>query len=151
MPKATIRKASPEDIPAVFALIEELAIYEKAPHELINTPQQLLTDGFGDQPLYQLLVAEVDSVVVGISLSYFRYSTWKGKCLYLEDIVITQSYRRYGIGSQLFEATIELGKSLGCRRLNWQVLEWNEPAINFYKKHGAGLDPEWVNGWLQLA
>jgi len=150
MEKVVIRKAVPADIPAVFELIRELAIYEKAEHELINTPQQLLADGFGLQPLYLLLVAELDGKIAGISLCYFRYSTWKGKCLYLEDIIITESERQKGLGSKLFEATLEMGKAEGCKRMTWQVLDWNEPAIQFYKKFNAGLDPEWVNGYLDL-
>ncbi len=151
MEEPIIRRAHAADVPAVFELIKELAIYEKAPQELVNTPEQLLADGFGLQPLYLLLVAELDGEIVGISLCYFRYSTWKGKCLYLEDIIITERQRQKGLGSKLFQATIDMGKAQGCKRLTWQVLDWNEPAIQFYKKFNAGLDPEWVNGFLDLS
>jgi len=150
MEKVVIRKAVPADVPAVFELIRELAIYEKAENELINTPERLLADGFGEQPLYLLLVAELNGKIAGISLCYFRYSTWKGKCLYLEDIIITESERQKGLGSKLFEATLAMGTAEGCKRMTWQVLDWNEPAIQFYKKFKAGLDPEWVNGYLDL-
>jgi GNAT superfamily N-acetyltransferase len=145
MKDISIRQGRAEDVPAAFALIQELALYEKAPHEVENTIEQMLADGFGHHPIYGFLVAESDSQVVGISLYYYRYSTWKGKRLYLEDLIVTESYRGKGIGKLLFNATIAFAHQNSCNGMSWQVLEWNTPAIEFYKKFNAGFDGEWVN------
>ena len=142
---ARIRKGEKKDMPATLRLIRELAEYEKASHEVINTIEALEEDGFGENPIFGLLVAEVNDEIVGISLYYYRYSTWKGKRLYLEDIVVTQSLRGNGIGHQLMDATIEFAKQDKCSGMMWQVLDWNTPAINFYKKYNASFDPEWIN------
>lgn len=141
----TLRKGRPDDVPQVFDLIRELAVFEKAPDQVTNTPDQLLRDGFGENPIFGLLVAETEEVLVGISLYYFRYSTWKGKRLYLEDLIVTESWRGKGIGEALLDATIDEARATQCTGLTWQVLDWNEPAINFYKKFGARFDAEWVN------
>ncbi len=133
---------------AVLQLIQELANYEKAPQEVEVTEEELLNDGFGEHPVYELIVAEVNNEVVGIALFYTKYSTWKGKCIYLEDLVVTTSMRQKGIGSLLFEAVAKVGKTRQVKRMEWQVLEWNEPAIQFYKKYNANIDPEWYNGKL---
>jgi GNAT superfamily N-acetyltransferase len=141
----TIRLGKAADVPAAFALIQELALYEKAPHEVENTIEQMLEDGFGPHPIYGFLVAESGGQVVGISLYYYRYSTWKGKRLYLEDLIVTETYRGKGIGKLLFDATIGVAHQNACNGMSWQVLEWNTPAIEFYKKFNASFDGEWVN------
>lgn len=134
------------DIPQVLDLIKELAEYERALHEVTNTVDQMIADGFGANPTYGLFVAENNEEIVGIALHYIRYSTWKGSMLYLEDIVVRDEKRGKGIGAQLFEACLQLVKEKGYAGLVWQVLDWNEPAINFYKKYEAELDGEWING-----
>lgn len=143
-----IRKGKPEDLPRVLELIQELAHYEKAPHEVENNVQEMLIDGFGDHPIYYLLVAEDTTGIVGIAIYYIKYSTWKGKCVFLEDIIITENQRGKGTGSQLFEEVIRVSKEMKVRRMEWQVLDWNEPALHFYRKYKANLDPEWINGKL---
>jgi GNAT superfamily N-acetyltransferase len=140
-----IRKGIKEDLPQVYSLIQELAAYERAPDEVTNTVADMEEDGFGEKPVFEFLVAEVAGKVVGICLYYIAYSTWKGKMLYLEDLVITEAYRRYGLGKRLFEAFARRALELGAKRLKWQVLEWNEPAIAFYKKLNCNLDAEWIN------
>ncbi len=148
MPTPTIRAGKPEDIPQVFELIKELAVYEKALHEVETSVEKLTEDAFGKNPLYGLIVAELDKRIVGISIFYYRYSTWKGKRLYLEDILVTEKQRGQGIGSKLFEATASHADLQDCSGMNWLVLDWNEPAINFYKKFGAYFEPEWVNSGI---
>lgn len=145
-----IRKGTAEDVPQAFELVRELALYEKAPEQVTNTPEMMLHDGFGPEPIFGLFVAEVDGSVVGISLYYYRYSTWKGKRLYLEDIVVTESMRGYGLGKQLFDATVEEAKNTQCTGMMWQVLDWNEPAIQFYKKYEARFDEGWINCHLDF-
>lgn len=140
-----IRDGQKEDLPQVLGLIKELAEYENAPEEVDLTVDMLEKDGFGKEPVYHLLVAEKDGKILGISLTYFRYSTWKGKTLFLEDIVVTKEERGSGLGTALFEKTIQRAREWDCNRLSWQVLDWNEPAINFYKKYGAHFDGEWIN------
>lgn len=145
-----LRKACKDDLPKVLDLIKELALYEKAPEQVTISLTQLENDGFGEHPLYWIILAESDTEIVGMSFYYIRYSTWKGKCLYLEDLVVKEIYRGKGLGKLLFNATIKEGKKMGAVLMNWQVLDWNEPAINFYKKYNAKLDPEWINGKLVL-
>jgi GNAT superfamily N-acetyltransferase len=140
-----IRTGTREDIPAAFALVQELALFEKAPHEVDNTPERMLQDGFGENPVFGFLMAEAGGQPVGMSLYYFRYSTWKGRRLYLEDLIVTEAYRGKGLGKLLFEATMKKALELNCYGMSWQVLDWNTPAIEFYKKYGAALDGEWVN------
>ncbi|MDN5212629.1 GNAT family N-acetyltransferase [Fulvivirgaceae bacterium BMA12] len=140
-----IRKGVKEDLPQVLDLIQELANYEKAPDEVDNTLEKMEEDGFGDSPVFGLYVAEVEGKIVGISIYYYRYSTWKGKCLYLEDLVVKESYRGSGIGKKLFDVTVAVALETNCQLLNWQVLDWNEPAINFYKKLDTQFDGEWIN------
>ena len=141
----SVRKGTQEDLPQVYALIQELAAYEKAPHEVTNTLAAMQEDGFGTQPVFEFLVAEAENNVIGIALYYMAYSTWKGKMLYLEDLVITEKYRRFGVGKKLFDAFARRAQELGAKRLKWQVLDWNEPAIAFYKKLNCNLDSEWIN------
>ena len=125
-------------------------MYEKAPDQVTNTAEQMMIDGFGDNPVFGLLVAEQQSGIVGISIYYYRYSTWKGKRLYLEDIVVTESKRGQGIGRQLFDETIAIAKSTACTGMMWQVLDWNEPAINFYNKYDAKMESDWNNCHLDF-
>ncbi|WP_114782848.1 GNAT family N-acetyltransferase [Botryobacter ruber] len=140
-----IRKGTAEDLPQVLALIRELAAYERAPQEVTNTLDEMYRDGFGDNPVYRFFVAETSEGIVGIALYYTAYSTWKGRALYLEDLVVTEKLRRSGIGKQLFDAVAREAQETGAKRFAWQVLEWNEPAISFYRKIGASLDNEWIN------
>jgi GNAT superfamily N-acetyltransferase len=147
----TIREGKIEDLPRVLELIHELAVYEKAPDEVINTVAQMEVDGFGPQPVFGLFVAEKEAgkEIIGISIYYYRYSTWKGKRLYLEDLIVTESERGKGAGKMLFDRTLLKTLEDGCSGMTWQVLDWNTPAINFYQKYGANLEGEWVNCNLQ--
>lgn len=140
-----IREGWKEDLPRVLELIKELALFERAPHEVTNTLEMLEEDGFGPRPVYGFFVAETSEKIIGLSLYYWRYSTWKGKRLYLEDIIVTESERGKGAGKLLFDRTMQKCLEENCTGMMWQVLEWNEPAINFYKKYGSKLDAEWVN------
>jgi len=140
-----IRQGNKGDVAATLELIKELALFEKAPEQVITNVQQMIEDGFGQNPFYKLMVAEVNSEVVGIAVYFNKYSTWKGKGIYLDDIVIRENFRGKKIGSQLFEAVVEEARSTGCKQMHWQVLDWNEPAIHFYKKYNAEMDGEWVN------
>lgn len=144
-----IRAGTKSDLPRALELIKELATYEKAPHEVINTVEKMEEDGFGAHPIFGFFVAEVDGLVVGLSLYYWRYSTWKGKRLYLEDIIVTERERGKGLGKLLFDRTMQHALDENCSGMMWQVLDWNEPAINFYKKYGARLDDEWINCTLE--
>jgi len=145
-----IRKGTPKDVPQVFTLVQELAVYEKAADQVSNTPEQMLEDGFGPNPIYGLLVAEVDGKIVGISMYYTRYSTWKGKRLYLEDLIVTESMRGSGLGKMLLNATVAEARATQCTGVMWQVLDWNDPAIKFYERYGARLDGEWINCHLDF-
>jgi len=146
----SIRLANEKDVNAIYALIKELAIFEKAEFELQNTPEQLLIDGFKENPIYYCIVAEENQTVVGMSFLYVRYSTWKGRVLYLEDLVVKENYRNKGIGTQLMQSTIEFAKLNGFKRIQWQVLDWNTDAIRFYKKFNAKFDSDWANVHLNL-
>jgi len=145
-----IRKAQVEDMPQVMNLVNELALFEKAPNEVITTDKELMEDGFGLNPLFKGLVAESNAGIVGFALYYYRYSTWKGKCLYLEDLYVQEAYRNFGIGKKLFDAIIETAKHDKCKRISWQVLDWNENAIRFYQKYQASFEKEWWNGSIDL-
>jgi GNAT superfamily N-acetyltransferase len=140
-----IREGTKEDMQQVHNLICELAEYEKAPQEVSNTVEEMIKDGFGPVPVFRCLVAEVEGKVVGMAIYFMKYSTWKGKGIYLDDIVVTESMRGKKIGNKLFEAVIKDSIELGAEQLHWQVLDWNIPAINFYKKYNASLDAEWIN------
>lgn len=141
-----VRPGTRSDSQRAFELIQELAAYEKAAEQVETSPEQLAEDGFGPNPLFGLLVAEDESQeVVGMALYYFRYSTWKGKRLYLEDLVVTESARGKGVGKALLQATIERARETNCTGLMWQVLEWNEPAIEFYKRFDVRFEEEWTN------
>lgn len=142
--EVAIRIAEKKDVPQMLALIRELADYEKAPLEVHNTVERMEKDGFGEQPIFYSHIAEVEGQVVGVAIYYQAYSTWKGSYIYLDDIVITEEFRGKGIGKKLFDAVGAFAKNAGANLLRWHVLEWNEPAINFYKKYNAVLDPEWI-------
>ena len=140
-----IRKGTIDDLPQVHALIVELAEFERAPLEVTNTLEDMERDGFGESPIFKFFVADSANGIVGIALYYISYSTWKGRTIFLEDLVVTENMRRAGIGRKLFKAVAQEAKGLGAKRFRWQVLEWNEPAIAFYKSIGAEIDSEWLN------
>jgi len=143
-----IRKGRKEDIPGTLALIKELAEYERAKNEVEVTESELLNDGFGNNTAFGLFVASRENEIIGIAVYYHKYSTWKGRCVFLEDLVVKEDERQHGIGKLLFDEVVKVAKDTNARRLEWQVLDWNEPAIKFYQKLGASLDPEWLNGKL---
>ena len=145
MSEITIRRAVREDCPRILELIKALALYEKAPEEVTVSPVHFEDSGFGPRPVWWAFVAETGGKVVGFALWYVRYSTWKGQRMYLEDLYVEPEMRGHGIGAMLFERLIEEGRSSGMHGMVWQALDWNEPALNFYRKYGAKLDYEWVN------
>jgi GNAT superfamily N-acetyltransferase len=140
-----IRKGVKTDLPQVLNLVKELAEYERAPDEVTVTIEEMELDGFGEDPIFHFFVAETAEKIIGISLYYIKYSTWKGKCVFLEDIIVNEAYRKSGTGKRLFDEVVKVAKEMKVKRLEWQVLEWNEPAIKFYKKLNANFDGEWVN------
>lgn len=146
----TIRKAKKEDCARLLELINELAIYEKAPEEVTVTLDHFIESGFGINPVWWAFVVEADGEIKGFALYYIRYSTWKGQRMYLEDILVTESWRGKGFGKLLFDRLIEEAKEKGFNGIVWQVLEWNEPAINFYRKYQSNFDPEWINCSLPI-
>jgi len=145
MTQLKIRPAVKSDMAAVHEMIAMLAVYERQPDAVTNKIEHLTNDGFGEHPKFSCLVAEFDKQIAGFALYYPTYSTWVGPCLYLEDLLVKEEYRGKGIGGMLFEEVLEIAKQKGVKRFSWQVLEWNEPAIKFYKKYNAVLDSEWVN------
>jgi GNAT superfamily N-acetyltransferase len=148
--QVSIRPAVFSDMHVVHQLIRELAIYEHAEKEVITTVAQLQQDGFGESPLFQCLVAEHNHEgVIGFVLFYSRYSTWKGPTIYLEDFLVREQYRRLGVGEKLFNALKEVVTKSGVKRFEWQVLDWNKPAIEFYKKHKAVFESDWLNVKLE--
>lgn len=148
-----IRKSIKEDCPRLLELIKELAVYEKAPDDVTVTLEHFTESGFGKNPVWWAFVASTpnpfstsgEGEIVGFALYYIRYSTWKGQAMYLEDIVVTESARGNGIGKLLMDRLIEEAKEKKFNRIIWQVLDWNEPAINFYKKYNAEFDGGWMN------
>ncbi len=140
-----IRIGTPDDIAQALNLVKELAVYEKAPNEVEVTVEEMTNWGFGKDKQFDFFVAEENNTIVGIALYYYKYSTWKGKCLFLEDIIVTESYRGKGLGKLLFNQVVEVSKAQKVRRMEWQVLNWNTPAIEFYKKYETILDDEWIN------
>ncbi|HRD39058.1 MAG TPA: GNAT family N-acetyltransferase [Bacteroidia bacterium] len=145
MSNIVIRRGTEFDISEALGLVKELAAYEKAPDEVEVSVEEMKNWGFGKNKVFDFFVAEENGIIIGIALYYYKYSTWKGKCMFLEDIIVTESQRGKGIGKLLFDEIVKVAKAEKVRRLEWQVLEWNEPAINFYKKYNAVLDDEWIN------
>ncbi len=143
-----IRTATRQDVAAIFQLIEELASFERAPEQVVNTPAQLEIDLFDDQICSAIVATNPDNTVVGFALYYISYSTWKGRCLYLEDFYVQESDRKQGYGQALFDEVVRTAKQMGVKRMDWQVLDWNHTALNFYRRNHATLDPEWINGRL---
>ena len=146
-----LRRGGEADLPQVLGLIRELAEYEKAPEAVTNTLVAMQHDGFGEQPIFRFFVLEDGADIVGLALYYTAYSTWKGRMLYLEDLVVTEAARRGGLGRLLFDAVVAEARATGAVRMKWQVLDWNEPAIGFYRKLGANIENEWLNGNLDEA
>lgn len=140
-----IRKAVKDDCPRMMELIHELALYEKAPEEVTVSFSHFVESGFGANPVWWAFVAEADGKVEGLALYYVRYSTWKGQRMYLEDIIVTEKMRGNGLGRMLFEKLIEEAREKKFHGMVWQVLDWNEPAINFYRKYNSRLDGGWIN------
>jgi GNAT superfamily N-acetyltransferase len=144
----TLRRGQESDLPRVLALIQELAVYEREPDAVTNTLEMMRQDGFGPTPIFGFFVLESGDDLIGLALFYTAYSTWKGRMLYLEDLVVTEAARRGGYGRLLFDAVVAEAQRTGAQRMKWQVLDWNEPAIAFYKKLGATIESEWLNGNL---
>ena len=140
-----VRSGTATDLPDALRLIIELAVYEKEPRAVVTTVESMRKDGFGEHPVFGFFVAELDSEIVGLALHYDRYSTWRGKCLFLDDLIVSDQHRRKGIGKALFERTIQKARDEGYRGMTWQVLDWNEPAINFYKKYNTKIEGGWLN------
>lgn len=139
----TIRKGTKEDMQAVLDLIIELAVFEKEPDAVVVTKEDLIRDGFSANPLFHTFVAENNGEIVGVALYYYRYSTWKGKTIHLEDLVVKESQRGTGAGFALYSEIIKQGKIDNVRRIEWNVLDWNENAIKFYEKSGANILKDW--------
>jgi len=146
--KTSIREGKKKDLPSVLSLIKELADHENSRDEVTITLEDLEKDGFENHPCYWFLVAENNDEIIGLSFYWIRYSTWKGKFLFLEDFIIKSGYRRNGIGSKLFEETIKICQELKLNGMTWQVLDWNTQAIDFYKKYNANISTTWLNGKL---
>ena len=138
-----IRKATKNDMPSVLELIQELATFEKEPDAVVVTVDDLIRDGFSENPLFQCFVAEVDGEIIGMALYYYRFSTWKGKTIHLEDLIVKESKRGTGAGFALYKEIIKQGKAENVRRIEWNVLDWNTPAIDFYEKSGAKVLSDW--------
>ena len=141
--KYAIRKATKSDMPQVLLLIKELAHFEKETHAVEVTVEDLQADGFGNNPVFQCFVADANNKIEGIALVYNRYSTWKGKALHLEDLIVSEQMRGSGLGTALLDEVIKYGHDLGVKRINWEVLDWNAPAIAFYEKKGAQVKRDW--------
>ncbi|AXG68523.1 putative phosphinothricin acetyltransferase YwnH [Kordia sp. SMS9] len=139
----SIRKAVATDVAAIFRLINELAIFEKEADAVIITPDDLRKDGFEAHPKFHCFVAETAEEVLGIALVYMRYSTWKGEVLHLEDLIVSEKARGKGIGGNLLREVIKFGNELGVKRISWEVLDWNTPAIDFYEHIGANVMRDW--------
>lgn len=146
----TIRRAKIEDCARMLELVNELAVYERAPQEVTVSLAHFAESGFGPNPIWWAFVAEEDGVINGFALYYIRYSTWKGQKMYLEDIIVTEAARGRGLGALLMDELIKEAKEKNFQGMTWQVLNWNEPALNFYRKYNTRFDDEWVNGILDF-
>ena len=138
-----IRKGTPQDMPDVLALINELAVFEKEPDAVVISTEDLVRDGFSENPLFHTFVAEVNEEIIGVALYYYRFSTWKGKTIHLEDLIVKENNRGTGAGFALYSVIIKQGKEDNVRRIEWNVLDWNKPAIDFYEKSGAKVLSDW--------
>ena len=147
---AIIRRAKIEDCPRMLELVNELAVYERAPQEVTVSLTHFAESGFGPNPVWWAFVAEENGIINGFALYYIRYSTWKGQKMYLEDIIVTEAARGRGLGALLMDALIKEAKEKNFQGMTWQVLNWNEPALNFYRKYNTRFDDEWVNGILDF-
>ena len=145
----TIRKAKKEDCTQILNLIQELAVYEKAEDQVEISVQDLERDGFGENQFYKSFVAQIKNEIIGVAIYYEKYSTWKGRCIYLEDLIVTENKRGLGAGKALFESVMIEAKKGNYGRMEWQVLDWNDPAIKFYESYSADLDNTWINGRFQ--
>jgi GNAT superfamily N-acetyltransferase len=145
MSDISIRVGTESDLPALLELIRELAVFENAGDEVSNTVNRMREEGFGQHPIYGFFIAEIDNTIIGCAIYYWRYSTWKGKRLYLEDLIITEKQRGIGAGQLLFDQLQKFGKTEGCSGMMWQVLDWNKSAIKFYEKYDTHFDGEWIN------
>lgn len=139
-----IRKGTKEDMPAVLKLIKELAHFEKEPEAVVVTVDELIKDGFSNDPLFYTLVAETEEGIIGMALFYYRYSTWKGKTIHLEDLIVKEDKRGTGAGGALYKEVIKFAKEEGVRRVEWVVLNWNHHAIQFYERSGAAILQDWL-------
>ena len=144
----TIRTALKEDCPRLLELVHELAMFEHAPQEVTVTLTEMEEAGFGAKPVWKAFVAEAEGLIIGMALYYIRYSTWKGQRLFLEDLIVTEKYRGRGAGKLLFDRTVQEARELDFNGMTWQVLDWNEPAINFYRRYGAETEAGWLNASL---
>ena len=140
-----IRIGTVKDLPQVLNLIKDLAAFENEPNEVEVTITEMENWGFGKDKIFDFFVIEIDNIIIGLALYYFKYSTWKGKCLFLEDIIVKENIRNKGYGKKLFNAVVEVAKNTGVKRMEWQVLDWNKNAIEFYNKYQANLDSKWLN------
>lgn len=138
-----IRKGTPNDMPAVLDLITELAVFEREPDAVVISTEDLVRDGFSENPLFHTFVAEVNEEIIGVALYYYRFSTWKGKTIHLEDLIVKENNRGTGAGFALYSEIIKQGKKDNVRRIEWNVLDWNTPAIAFYEKSGAKILSDW--------
>ncbi len=139
-----IRPGTVDDLPQVLTLIQELAAFEREPDAVETTLESMQQDGFGERPVFEFFVAEADQKIVGLALYFYSYSTWKGKCIYLEDLIVTETYRGRGLGRRLLDRVVIKAKEENAKRVVWQVLDWNTPAIEFYESLGAARLPEWI-------
>ena len=148
MSEVEIRPAGIDDLPDIFKMVQELAVYEKAADQVLTSVEKYEEDF--KQNWFEAILATEDDQIVGMALYYDTYSTWKGRMLWLEDFIVANSHRRKGIGQLLWDKLLDIGRSKGCHLMKWQVLDWNEPAIKFYEKHGATIEKDWWNGKLSL-
>ena len=144
------REGSKKDLKAVFELIKELAKFENAEAKLINNLDQMVEDGFNDEPNYKILIAEKNNSVIATLIYYFKYSTWKGKIFYVEDFIVKEGFRRKGIGENLLNYAKKIAKKQNCKGISLQVLDWNIKAIDFYRKNNFSFDNEWINCHLEI-
>lgn len=140
----SIRDAVASDVDSIMSLIKELALYEKSPESVANNSETMLRDGFGSAPSFKAFIAEKENKIIGMALCYYAYSTWKGKYIYLDDLIVTESERRSGAGKLLFDKIVEYAKSVDAMQLRWHVLNWNRPAITFYENYPCTFDDEWI-------